>query len=285
MISVVTVQYNHASLTRSAVESIQAWHNGGFEIIVVDNCSTEPGARDATSSLPGCTVIFNAVNAGFGRANNLGALQATGEILFFLNNDTRLTGSVFPELEGYFAAHPRCGVVGPRLVNPDGSPQRSTGKAPTFLSLLGMKRGSDPFSGRRSSERGWVSGAALAIRKEAFDAVGGFDERYFMYYEDVDLCARVRRAGYEIHAAPEISIEHSGGGSQPGGLSPFVRTEYRRSQLLLFRAHASAADNALLRLYLLARFLPERISPSAGKRNVASAVLSMALGNPDADRH
>jgi len=284
VISVVIVQHNHAALTRSAVESLRARHTQGFETIVVDNGSTEPGARETAGALPGCRVVLNADNQGFGRANNAGAREAAGDIILFLNNDTRIPGIVLPAIEEHFARFPRCGAAGPRLANPDGTAQASAGAPVTLRTLWTMKTGHAAYGDGPARECGWVSGAAMAVRKDVFHAVGGFDERYFMYFEDIDLCARIRRAGYEIHFLPEVTIEHLGGGSQPGGLSPRVRTEYRRSQIMYFLAHGSAVDNLVLRLYLLARFLPQRVSRSAENRAVASTVVSMALGHHDEHR-
>ena len=118
-----------------------------------------------------------------------------------------------------------------------------------------------------------------------FDAAGGFDERFFMYFEDVDLCARIRKAGQEIHYLRQVCVEHIGGGSQPGGLSPAIQREYRRSQLLYYRAHASLADNVLLRGYLAAKFVPRLFRRDAAERALASAVLSYLFGFPDEHRH
>jgi GT2 family glycosyltransferase len=163
--------------------------------------------------------------------------------------------------------------------------QYSTGKYPTILTEWRMKRRKDLYNGDDTHLRDWVSGAALAVRTAVFEEVGGFDERYFMYFEDVDLCARIRDAGHEIHYLPSTRVEHLGGGSQPGGLPPGIQKEYRRSQLLYYRAHASIVNNILLRAYLIARFVPRRFSPDREERSLASGVLSLVFTPRDEHRH
>jgi GT2 family glycosyltransferase len=91
-----------------------------------------------------------------------------------------------------------------------------------------MSRRHNLYKREDTVRRDWVSGAAMVVRRAVFEEVGGFDERYFMYFEDVDLCARIRGAGHEIHYVHAISVEHLRGGSQPGGIPPSVQIEYRR---------------------------------------------------------
>jgi GT2 family glycosyltransferase len=285
MISVILVQYNHADLTRRAVESLRKSNRGTFEVIVVDNGSTEPGACEAAQHLKGCRVVVSPLNAGFGGANNLGARESNGDLMFFLNNDTVVRTEILPEIESYFGSHPSCGAAGPRLLNPDGSLQTSTGTFPTVISEWHTKSGRLPAREPGTPLPDWVSGAALVVRRGVFERAGGFDERYFMYFEDVDLCRRIRNDGYEVHYIPSVSVEHLGGGSQDGGLSPHMQQEYRRSQLLYYTLHGSRANNFFLRAYLFARFLPGLVAGSHARRAVASTVLSTLFRPPDERRH
>jgi GT2 family glycosyltransferase len=148
-----------------------------------------------------------------------------------------------------------------------------------------MSRRHNLYKREDTVRRDWVSGAAMVVRRAVFEEVGGFDERYFMYFEDVDLCARIRGAGHEIHYVHAISVEHLRGGSQPGGIPPSVQIEYRRSQLLYYSRHASMMNNLLIRAYLFARFLPRSVLGNRDQRTVASAVLSTIFGSPDERRH
>jgi GT2 family glycosyltransferase len=284
MISIVIVQHNHPDLTQRALESLRMHHRGELDITVVDNGSTAAGIRAATEQLTGCTVIFNPTNAGFGAANNRGAWASHGDLLLFLNNDTLVHTEILPQIESYFAESPSCGAAGLQLLNPDGTLQYSTGKFPTVWSEWRMSRRHNLYKRRDSVRRDWVSGAALVVRRTVFEEVGGFDERYFMYFEDVDLCARISRAGHEIHYIPVVRVEHLGGGSQPGGIPPRVQEEYRRSQLLYYSRHASMIDNVLLRAYLFAAFLSRRVLGNRDQRAVASNVLSTLFRPPDERR-
>jgi hypothetical protein len=285
MISVIIVQYNHPDLTQRAVETLRMHHRGEVEIIVVDNGSPAAGVRAATEQITGCTVIFNPTNAGFGAANNRGARASHGDLLLFLNNDTLVRTEILPQIESYFAANPSCGAAGLQLLNPDGTVQYSTGIFPTVWSEWRMSRRHNLYKRSETVRRDWVSGAALVVRRGVFEEVKGFDERFFMYFEDVDLCARIRGAGKEIHYLPAISVEHLSGGSQPGGIPPAVQTEYRRSQLLYYSRHASLINNVLVRAYLFARFLPHRVLGNRDQRTVSSAVLLTLFRLPDERRH
>jgi GT2 family glycosyltransferase len=285
MISVVIVQYNHPDLTKRAVETLRLHQRGELEIIVVDNGSPAAGVRAATEQITGCTVIFNSANAGFGAANNRGARASHGEFLLFLNNDTLVRTEILSQIESHFAGSPSCGAAGLQLLNADGTVQYSTGKFPTVWSEWRMSRRHNLYKREDTVRRDWVSGAAMVVRRAVFEEVGGFDERYFMYFEDVDLCARIRGAGHEIHYVHAISVEHLRGGSQPGGIPPSVQIEYRRSQLLYYSRHASMMNNLLIRAYLFARFLPRSVLGNRDQRTVASAVLSTIFGSPDERRH
>ena len=285
MISIVIVQFNHPDLTQRAIESLRRHHRGPLDITVVDNGSSQDVVRAATEEFTGCRVVLNTANEGFGAANNRGARSSLGELLLFLNNDTLVQSEILPQIESYFAGRPFCGAAGLQLLNADGSVQYSTGKFPTVWSEWRMSRRHNLYAREDAVLRDWVSGAALVVRRTVFEALGGFDERYFMYFEDVDLCERIWRAGYEIHYLPVVRLVHLGGGSQPGGIPPSLQKEYRRSQLLYYSRHASMINNLFVRLYLFARFLPHRFFGNRDQRRVASAVLSRLVRSTDEHRH
>jgi GT2 family glycosyltransferase len=285
MISTVIVQYDHPELTREAVDSLRRHHGGEREIIVVDNASPSPETRPATDRLEGCRVIFSPENRGFGAANNTGARASRGDLLLFLNSDTIARGEFLLRLEAYFGSHSSCGAAGLQLLNPDGTVQISAGRFPTVWTEWRTMKGDDLYTDPQQVRRDWVSGAALAVRRRVFEDVGGFDERYFMYFEDIDLCARIHRAGHDIHYLAGVCVEHLRGGSQTNGLSSFVQEEYRRSQLLYYSEHATAVNNVLLRGYLLVKFLRQRLVGSGKQRAVASDILSTLFRNPGERRH
>jgi len=277
MTSVIIVQYGHPELTRQAVQSLMLHSKHAVDVVVVDNGSPDPGGSSTAGGGDPCRIIRNGKNLGFGAANNIGARATQGDLILFLNSDTVVHGEILPEIEAYFARTPRCGAAGLRLLNTDGTLQNSTGKIPTVWSIWNTRRRDYLYHAPDPVRRDWVSGAALVVRRSVFEEVGGFDEGYFMYFEDVDLCARIRAAGHEIHYIPGVSVEHLAGGSQERGMSVLVAKEFRKSQILCYSRYSSVADNVLLRAYLLARFIPQVILGGRDRREVALHVLSIIV--------
>ncbi|HEX9656975.1 MAG TPA: glycosyltransferase family 2 protein [Bacteroidota bacterium] len=253
MISIVMLQFNNARLTIEAVTSLKEHHIADHELIIVDNASTDGSADACRMAFPQIHLIEAKKNGGYGYGNNLGARMAKGDIVLFLNNDVECHEDILSPLATHFKINNHCAIAGLKLQNKDGSIQSSTGRFPSVWNEWLMKR-------ERISELAqvrnvdWVTGAALAIRKEVFDAVGGFDESYFMYFDDIDLCRRVNNLGWTTHALPSPTIVHFGGGSQPGGLSPRIQVEYRRSQLRYYSQHCSRTQLFMLRVYLTRKY-------------------------------
>jgi GT2 family glycosyltransferase len=232
------------------------------EVIVIDNSSTDR-QDPITKDYPFVLLIENHSNCGFAKANNQAAGRATGDILLFLNNDTIVQSDIITPVERVFADHSEVGIIGPRLLNADGSFQISAGPLPTFWSEIGDKvlYGSVerriPLALRYAERRhsmtrhvGWVTGAALFIRRSLFMKLGGFDERMFMYFEDKDLCLRAWKEGFSVMYYPEVSLIHLKGGS--GNIDDLMRlkTAYRESQVLYYRTHRPGYEQLLLRVYL-----------------------------------
>lgn len=253
------LQYNNAELTRQCLSSLLAHTDQRHEVILVDNHSTDPEARQLGSSFPGIASIACDVNGGFSRGNNAGAMRATSDILLFLNNDTLIQSDFVTPLLRRFDRSPRAGIVGPRLLNVDGSFQLSAGRLPSFAQeMLDKAIAAAVNSGSRIASRAlerrfvratpveWVTGAALAIRRDVFDLVGGFDESFFMYFEDKDLCARVRSAGFEVWFDPASELQHLRGGSA----NPRTALIYRTSQVRFYRRHRPRLEQHLLAAYL-----------------------------------
>ncbi len=265
MISIVMLQHNSARLTIEAVASIQEHNAADYELIVVDNASTDGSANAFRIAFPKIHLIEANMNGGYGYGNNLGARVAKGEIVLFVNNDVICQEDIVTTLSAHFEKHPHCAVAGPRLQSKDGSTQSSAGWFPSIWNEWRTKRQPLVETGHVRAVD-WVTGAALAIRKEVFDTVGGFDESYFMYFDDIDLCKRVHNLGWTIHALPNPTIVHFGGGSQPGGLSPRIQVEYRRSQLRYYSQHCSRTQRTMLRVYLGKKYGQQVMS---GNTNIA----------------
>lgn len=263
MISVIIVQYNNAELTLQAIESFQKYIQCGYEIILIDNASTESKATELLDGLSGVFCIRNQHNDGFGKANNLGAANAHGDILLFLNSDTITVDDFVSPLVEVFDQNPTLGIVGPRLLNRDRTFQLSAGKLPSFWQELKDKflyrlvdkknKSVQRIAEKKFSARwnvGWVTGAAMFIRKSVFEACGGFDENIFMYFEDKDLCGRVRKLGYQILYLPESTLIHLRGASSSTESRMKIDTLYRESQRYYYAKHRSVLEQSLLHFYL-----------------------------------
>jgi N-acetylglucosaminyl-diphospho-decaprenol L-rhamnosyltransferase len=192
-------------------------------VLVVDNGSSDGSVDLVRDRFPGVLLIANASNRGFSAANNQGVEQARGRYLLLLNSDAEVEPAALRALVAYADEHPPAGVIGPKLLNPDGTLQPSGGRFPTPMStaasLLGLNRltGRPRYGTRRDydlpAEVDEVSGAAMLIRREVIDRIGGLDEGFAWGYEDIDFCLRARRAGWRVHYVPSARVIHQWGGS------------------------------------------------------------------------
>ncbi len=290
--SIIMVNYDGGELTCRALESIRN-HEPGCEVIVVDNGSADDSLNVISARFPEVLLIPLGRNTGFGHANNEGAKRAGGETLFFLNNDAYLTGPVISRLADVLQRDEQPGVCGARLENDDGSFQLSTGNDP---SLLGERRTRKlQYLGpqvERWVHQGeplrvdWVTGAALMIPAKLFRELGGFDDGFFMYFEDADLCRRVRSLGRSVWYVPDVTIRHSRGGSADGR-SGGVSVDYRRSQMRYYRKHNPIGSQSVLRLYLIVKFSVLWLMSEGGseRRKRASDLLHLAVMGGRGVRH
>jgi GT2 family glycosyltransferase len=219
--AVAIVSYDTKDVLEPCLRSVAA--AGALETVVVDNGSTDGSIELVRQSFPDVVLVVNERNRGYGAAANQAIAACTAPAVLLLNSDTVLAPGALAELGGYLAAHPRAGVVGPRLANADGSLQRSTFDYPSAGDMLLGETGLHLLVARLPGVRErclrtwahdearavpWLRGAALAIRRSAFDAVGGFDEEFFMYWEEVDLSRRMAAAGFATHFAPVTTVVH-----------------------------------------------------------------------------
>jgi GT2 family glycosyltransferase len=240
-LSFIIVNYKSEKYLERCISLIQEKVLGvDYEIIVVNNDEnpslTFPLEKRKTS-LPsllikrgakgGLKIINTDGNIGYGAGCNAGAKEARGEILCFLNPDTEIASESISDLLDRFDKDDKLAVIGPRLVVE--TPQRGVstlgvstqwwcaGKEVTIWSIilnnLGYKRDKIIWESPVPIECAWVSGAALFIKKNIFDQLGGFDEKFFMYFEDIDLCKRARLAGYKVLYFPDFAVKHLGGKS------------------------------------------------------------------------
>ena len=255
-VSVVVVNWNTRDLLdRCLTALLAAGASIGIEVIVVDNGSTDGSRELVAAAHPEATLIANTRNIGFSAANNQGIGVARGRYVLLLNSDTEVEDGALAVLVDFGDAHPRAGILGPRLLNLDGTLQPSGARFPTPLStaasVLGLGRLlSRPRYGTRRDYSvpavvDEVSGAAMLVRAEVVDAVGGLDESFSWGYEDVDFCRRVKAAGWEIHYVPAAGVRHQWGASRRLAPASTVlkAIEGRRHY---FRKHHGAASAALV---------------------------------------
>lgn len=194
------------------------FRSGEAEIVIVDNASTEDVTANRLRRLDGVRIIFNSRNEGFAAAVNRGAALNPAEWILLLNPDVEVPEFFLDDAltvaEAIGAGDSRTGVIGFRLTDADGSPQASAGPFPTFRStVLGLlrprsRRKCRHLAGRAPRTVDWVTGGCLLVRRECFRELGGLDERFFLYYEDVDFCRRVSDAGRTVWHEPSLSVVH-----------------------------------------------------------------------------
>lgn len=210
MTGAVVVTHNSAKTITACLASLR--EAGCREIIVVDNAST-----DATTSadMTGVRLVRNPTNNGFGAAGNQGAAILTTPYVLFLNPDAALLPTALSVAEAYVRDEPQVGGLGLQLLDDRGRAQRDNwGNEVTLGSLLWRKIRPLPLA-TNITACAWVSGGALLVRRDAFIAAGGFDPGFFMYWEDVDLCRRLRALGWKIVFMPQAQVKHQRGHSAP----------------------------------------------------------------------
>lgn len=213
-ISVIIVNYNAVQLVSDCIDSVYAGTVGiDFEVILVDNGSTD-GSKEKFSSDSRIKYIYNEDNRGFGHANNIGVSQSSGRNILFLNPDTLVRGNAIGTLCHYIDANPEAGACGGNLFTRNGTPNHSYMlHRPGIISDLERFFEIKPEIFNRSGkpkEVGSISGAGLVVRKSVLDEVGGFDESFFLFFEETELCYRIARAKYKIMSVPEAEIVHFG---------------------------------------------------------------------------
>lgn len=298
--SIIIVSYNTYEMTIEAIRSALRSADGiSHEVIVVDNCSPDESGlrlrRQFATQASKVQVIQNHKNVGFSVANNQGAAIARGEVLFFLNPDTVVHGEAITKLVGFLRRHPEAGAVGPRVLNGDGSAQISVFEAPRpyaiirqHLPISALLRGSD----RRIASMpdcttpvDIVKGCALALTASSLNAVGGWDEAYFMYSEEAELCYALQNQGLVNYYFPDAVITHFGGASYVNNYAEeqvrvsesaihFLERHYPLSHVLLYRVTGFAGYAGRVAVFTLLMWLrPERRAEYRRRRAAAMALV------------
>lgn len=259
-ISVIIVSFNTRDLLRDCLQTLFQ-HQGGLKVqtIVVDNASEDGSADMVAAEFPDVVLIRSSANLGFGPANNRGFEQATGRYIVLLNSDAFIGEDTLKHSVERMDAEPDVGLAGGRLVGREGEWQPSARMFPSLLnelltiSGLSARWPRSRFFGRvdrtwadplEPVDVDWVPGAYSIIRASVLDQIGHFDERFFLYFEEVDLCQRIKAAGYRVVYWPEIRVVHIGGESSRtikrlsfSGSGSQLTLWRMRSQALYYRKH------------------------------------------------
>jgi GT2 family glycosyltransferase len=257
-VSILIVNYqSYEELTGCLTAALSEAAAVPLEAVVVDQ-QGDGRATTIRERFPTATLISNARNTGFAAGVNRGASHARAPLLLVLNPDTVISPGLVPTLAGWLNAHPDVAVVGPRIYNTDGTVQPSARRFPDFTTGLGGRMSwltriaPDNWLTRRNLEWSrashpvdvdWVSGACMMLRRSAFDAVGGMDERFFLYWEDADLCRRLLASGYRTMYVPSASaIHHGSRASRHAAARSLVA--FHRSAFRYFWKHSGVAGRA-----------------------------------------
>lgn len=254
-ISIVIVNWNSGGYLRANLDAIFAhMPSGNWNATVVDNCSTDGSERCALEHGPACRLIRSSRNAGFSAAVNHGVANTDGDFVLIMNPDCRIEAGAVEALAAVLEQEPDCAIAAPRVLDPDGGVQGSARGDPNLLTgIFGRSsRLTRLFPGCAAARRNvcatalasagrvahvdWVSGACMLARRSALTAIGGFDERYFLYWEDADVCRRVRSADLTVRYVPAARVRHAVGGSSRHARGAAVRA-FHESAFLYYATH------------------------------------------------
>lgn len=230
-LSVIIVNYNTVDLLVRCLDSVASQSNVNSEVIVVDNASRDNSIEEISKNYPWVKLIASRQNLGFAGANNKALNACKGKYIYYLNPDTEVRPGAFKCMIEYMDSHPEVGLAGTRLVNPDGSFQSSVEKR--YPGERHAKRELEELKG----DIAWVMGASMIVRRDIIEALKGFDESFFLYGEDMDLCLRVRKAGSLIGYIQKAVVVHWGGQSERNSLPVEVWEKKFEAEFIFYKKH------------------------------------------------
>ena len=230
-ITIAIVNYNSSSMVLQCIRSVVEFSGDlDYEIIIVDNASSDDSVELIKASFPEHLLIENKTNLGFSKAVNQAFKASSGEYFFLLNPDAKLISNIFPGMISFFQTHPKAGIVAPRITFPDNRLHPSARRFITLLAAIldvlqihfyfsnnavAKRFEYDKWKHNEVREVDWVTGAAFLTKRKTFEDCGMLDERFFMYFEDMDYCMCVKQNGYATYFCPQFSVvhHHARGGS------------------------------------------------------------------------
>lgn len=261
-LSIVIVNYNTKELLCQTIDSIlKSNTSASYQTIIVDNNSTDGSAQMVKEHFPGVSLIASSTNEGFAKANNKGIRYANGRYILLLNSDTIVLPGTLDTMIDFMDAHPTVGAAGCKVVLPDGKLDKACRRSfPTPLNSLYQALGlSKLFPNHHKFAQYNLTyldedqtypveclvGAFMMVRREVIDQIGGLDEQFFMYGEDIDWCYRIKEAGWEIYYHPEAKIIHYKGASSKKRKYKMI-FEFHRAMVLFYKKHYAKNDSFLL---------------------------------------
>lgn len=262
-LSVITLSYNTRDLTLRCLRSVASKYKkeldeGELEIIAVDNNSPDDSVKSIKAAFSGAkylTLIENRDNLGFSRGCNLGAKSAGGKYILFLNSDAQVLDRGFLNMVKFLDENSKVAILGGKIENNNGSAQQSCGKFYNLFNLLIMLLGFERFGFLRSSpdkikKVDWVSGACMMVKSDIFRKLKGFDENLFMYMEDMEICFRAQKEGYETYFYPNIKLRHKSLGSSN---RTFAIINIYKGILHFYSKHKTYLEYLIARMLLIAK--------------------------------
>jgi GT2 family glycosyltransferase len=253
-VAAVIVNYNAGAALADALRSLAGETGIDWQAVVVDNASSDGSANAIEQIAPWIRLIRNQDNVGFARGVNQGVAATTAPFVLLLNPDCTMTPGAVKVLLRVLRQDSACALVGPKILDPDGRVQGSARGDPDMLtglfgrtsalrrllpgSAVAKRNVVDAGATKDSIVVDWLSGACMLARRAALERVGGFDERYFLYWEDADLCRRLRAAGFDVRYAPEAIAVHQVGRSSSTARQSSIRA-FHRSAYLYYATHVA----------------------------------------------
>lgn len=260
-VSIITINYNQVALTCALLESLRRVTYPDVEVIVVDNASKEDPSRELAAKFPEVKCLRSEINLGFAGGNNLGIQHATGKYMMFLNNDTEVDASFIEPLVELFETNPKAGIASSKII------YYNSGNIIQYAGSTSI----NPFTGRnkrvgymekdcgqhdRMSETDLAHGAAMMVPRHVIEQAGMMPEFFFLYYEEIDWCESIKKAGYKIYFVPASKIYHKE--SMSIGKKSTLKTYYMtRNRLLFMRRHTTGLTKVFWFLFFLSVTLPK----------------------------
>lgn len=238
-VSAIIVNYRSSSHTLSCIETLLQQEAVDIEILVVDNASGDDSVRQIRTAYPAIKLIENSNNDGFAKANNLAAAQASGEFVLVINPDIRLLGTdVVAGLVVLLKTNPKIGVAGPDIIES----RRDKRVLPRYYYPLQKKLKKQKSLVDLPGKIAWILGACMLFPRKVYEQVKGFDNDFFLYGEDADICLRLRQAGYSIGWEPNCKVDHWAGASESGSRTYDTRVRKKRGYYQFCLKHYAIED-------------------------------------------